>query len=411
MPNKPSTEDKGWLALQQGRGYVKQKFPFFYSGMISLVPRHVPNIQTMLVTENLILAVDMEWLPSLPPDQVGGMLCNCTMRVLRDIKRLQAMPDQRLAEYAFDMPINDDLKAFNVPLPEWAVYSSTHKFPPGLSGEKYYQLCEEKGIFPPPEKITAHDLKELLDADSIKRDGRSPTEVLHIRRQALQELKKHIDSKSYGRGYMPGSLQELLEFDGTEEAVIPWESVMQSNMDKSFGRVTHGQSDYSYARPSKRSYSLGLLRPGLVGYEPVVCYIEDSSGSMGPEQLKANRTEVGKCMRQLGLTSVWFLQADVHVRNTPRFITINELMTLPVIGRGGTNFIQPIEAAMRLRPKPDVIIYSTDGEGLAPDYQPRNTEFIWLLAPGPWTRSPCNWGKQILTTNDPHEKKKYELLR
>jgi predicted metal-dependent peptidase len=416
MSIKKSAIDQGWVALQQGRQFVKARFPYFYTTLLGLVPHHVRGIGTMFVTRGMVLGIDMEWLPSLPTEHCGGILIHEVMHVLRDLRRIEAMPNPEVAAYAFDMPINDDLKAFGVPLPEWAVYSSTHGFPPGLSGEKYYELCIQKGIFPPDPQIGAGRCGtcsgfELKDVAPIPDDiQRIPAEVMHFRRQGLASIKSHLDGRGYGRGQSPGSLRELLEFKGNEEAIVPWAQVLNSVMGRTFGRITQGHSDYSLRRPAKRSYSVGLLRPGLIGYEPNVCVIEDTSGSMGQKQLRENRVEIANAMKKLGLTDVWWISADTEVRNVPIRITVNELMTLPVIGRGGTDFEGPIEAAMKLRPTPDAIIYSTDGDGFAPEFKPRGTEFIWLLAPGPWTRSPCNWGIQILTTDDPKERKRYTLL-
>lgn len=413
MSTTNAAEAKGWIALQQGRQYVKARFPYFYNTLLGLIPHHVRGIKTMFVNRAMVLGIDMEWLPSLPPEHTGGILIHEVMHVLRDLRRIEALPNPEVAAYAFDMPINDDLKAFGVELPKWAVYSSSHGFQPGLSGEKYYELCIKKGIFPPDPQVGAGRCGscsgiELTDVAPLDDMGRIPAEVLHFRRQGIQNLRQHFDGRGYGRGQAPGFLRELLEFKGSEEAVVPWAQVLNSVMGRTFGRIVQGHADYSLRRPAKRSYSVGLVRPGLIGYEPTVVIIEDTSGSMGPKQLKENRIEVANAMKKLGLTDVWWISADTEVRGTPKKITVDELRTLPVLGRGGTDFCQPIEDAMKL--KPDAIIYSTDGDGFAPETQPRGPEFIWLLAPGPWTRSPCNWGIQILTTDNPNERKKYTLL-
>jgi predicted metal-dependent peptidase len=413
----PKEQAAGWVAMQQGRQFVKAKFPYFYNTLLGLIPHHVRGIKTMFVNRAMVLGCDFEWLPTLPSEHVGGILIHEVMHILRDLRRIEALPNPQVAAYAFDMPINDDLKAFGVALPAWAVYSSTHGFPPGLPGERYYELCIQKGIFPPDPQIGAGkcgtcsgmEFEDVAPLDDVE-PGRIPAEVMHFRRQGLHDIKSHIDGRGYGRGQVPGSLRELLEFKGNEEAVVPWSQVLNSIMGRTFGRIVQGHADYSLRRPAKRSYSVGLLRPGLIGYEPNVVVIEDTSGSMGPKQLKESRVEIANAMKKLGLQDVWWISADTHVRAEPKRITVAELSTLPVLGRGGTDFCEPIEAAMRLKPQPDIIIYSTDGDGFAPDYQPRNTEFVWLLAPGPWTRSPCNWGIQILTTDNPKERKKYTLL-
>lgn len=406
-------EEKGWIALQQARGYVKTKFPYFYVTLLGLIPRHVKGIHTMFVTQSMVLGIDMDWFATLTTEIAGGCLIHEVHHILRDLSRLLPFPDQALAGRAFDIPINDDLKAAGIELPDWVIYSDTYKLPKGLTGEKYYELLG--GVQFPDEPSLGNG--KCGSCDGYTQDittpddpGRIPAEVLHFRKMGIQAIKEHFTKGGFGRGHIPNSLKELLEFDGTEEAVVPWSQVMGHTMGRVLGKVTYGHSDYSLRRPSKRSYAIGLLRPGLVAYEPTVCFIEDSSSSMGKEQLKPNRVEVANAMKVLGITQVWFINADVIVHEKPKLISVQELMTLSVTGRGGTDFRPAIETAMLLKPPPDIIIYSTDGDGEAPDYQPHNTEFIWLLAPGPWTRSPCNWGIQILTTDDPDERKEYEIL-
>lgn len=410
--SKPEVElARGWVALQQARGFVKQKYPYFYSTLLGLIPRHVEGMHTMGVSESMVLAVDLHWLRTLEVDVAAGCLIHEVMHVLRDLSRIRAFPDHVRAGYAFDIPINDDLKRFKIKLPDWVVYSSTYGFPEGLSGEGYYELLKNTAL-PTTGRIGAgacgscdgHSKDEPSD-DA----GRTQAEVAYFKRAGTQALRDYAKSQGWKAGDVPGSWKDLLNFD-EEESVVPWQSIVSSNIGRAFGRITQGQSDYSLRRPSKRSYAIGMIRPGLIAYEPICAFIEDSSASMGHVQLKENRMEAAGAMKQLGLTDVWFLNADTHVQTKPRKITVQDLFKLPVTGRGGTDFCQAIEVTMRLIPPPDLVIYSTDGEGRAPEKKPRNTEFIWLLAPGGWSRSPCDWGIQILTTNDLDERKRYKLL-
>lgn len=401
---------KGWVDLQRARVFVKQKYPYFYSTLLGLIPKHVEGLGTMGVSNRMVLAVDLRWLKTLDTEVAAGCLIHEVMHVLRDLSRIEALPDKDRAGVAFDLPINDDLKKFGIKLPPWVLYSSTFNLPPGLSGEGYYELLKDVEL--PAGQLGAGKCGSCdghSDDPPSDDPGRSVAEVAYFKRAGVQALRDYVKSKGMKAGDIPGSWKDLLDFDG-EESVIPWQSIVPGSIGRAFGRITQGHADYSLRRPSKRSYGIGIIRPGLIAYEPVVAFIEDSSASMGHVQLKENRVEAAGAMLQLGLTDVWFLNADTKVQTKPRKITVQDLFKLPVTGRGGTDFCEPIEVTMRLMPRPDLVIYSTDGEGRAPEHKPRNTEFIWLLAPGQWTRSPCDWGIQILTTNDPHERKKYQLL-
>lgn len=412
---------EGWLNLQKGRAFIKQRFPYFYRVVLGFIPRHVPDIGTMYVTPHMVLGVDFNWYRTLEVEVAAGCIMHEVMHVLRDISRISALPDFDVATYAFDMPINDDLRNMGAKLPPWAVYSNTHGFPPGLSGEGYYHLLK-KNHTQLPTKLQ-FGAGSCGSCDGHSKDpgkpppgeptdteiGRSSNEVSYFKKIGAADIREHIKRSGMQAGDIPGTWSELLEFED-EKPVIPWQSIMPARLGESFGRITFGNTDYSLRRPSKRSFAYGWVRPGRIGYEPNVVVIEDSSGSMSHVQLKENRVELAFAMISLGIRDVWFLDADIEVQTKPKKITVQQLFTIPVKGRGGTDFRPAVDLVLKLNPRPDLIIYSTDGIGRAHDRKPPNTEFIWLLAPGTWTRSPCNWGIQILTSNDPEERKRYELL-
>lgn len=404
---------EGWGNAQRARAFIKQKYSHFYRILLGLIPKDVPDIGTLFVTDKMMLGIDMAWFSTLPVDVAAGCLIHEVSHILRDRSRMRVLENQDRANIAFDIPINDDLKKFEIKLPDWALYSSTYGFKPGLTGEAYYELLTN--LPPPPNGggVCAGKCGSCADhgKDPVPAtDGRTEKEVQYYKKIGAQDIRDFVKAKGMKAGDIPGSWKEFLTFDD-EVPVVPWQHITRSAIGKAFGSIKHGHSDFSMRRPAKRSYTAGIIRPGLIDYMPTVFFIEDSSLSMGSKQLKENRVEAVSAMMQLGLEEIWFLNADTKVQTTPRKIRAKELLTLPVVGRGGTTFIPAIEAALTVRPRPDFIFYSTDGEGRAPEHKPRGVEFVWLLAPGPHTRSPCNWGIQILTTNDPGERKKFQILQ
>ena len=421
---KLDVSEQGWVNLQKGRAFINKNFPYFYPTLMGLVPREVPKLGTMGVSPRLVLGIDFEWLAQIPEDEVGGLLMHECSHVLRDLRRIHAMPNFDLANYAFDIPINDDLRAAGVKLPSYGVFSDTHDLPPGLTGERYYELLEKRFAVNPGglfciDGIPVHRGVSggmcggcagtpLNDEDAHDATiGRSIADIEYFRRTGINAIREAVKSGRLGRGNKTGFFQELLEFDGREKPIVPWKETAGNALRRAHGKMKCGQADYSILRPSKRSYTGRILRPGMVSNEVVVAYIEDSSASMGHPQLKAGRVEMAEAMARLGVQDAWFLCADTEVKEKPRRIRAGELKTLPVVGRGGTSFVDAIEAVVKLRPKPHIVIYATDGDGHAPKYAPRGIEFIWLLVPGSWTVRPCNWGTQILMSDLREDRKKY----
>jgi predicted metal-dependent peptidase len=206
---------------------------------------------------------------------------------------------------------------------------------------------------------------------------------------------------------VPGNVLEELEKVLEKKSKIRWQKELDVVLKKCCGRIEAGGTDFSMARPSKRSYARQQLRPGLVAYQPEVCFIEDTSGSMGKQQIIECTIQMVGILKSLGIESAWFIQADTTVAAPPRKIRTRDLLkTMKIHGRGGTDFDEALKAAERLKPKPDVIVYLTDGDGGA-TYKPRGIEVVWCIVPAHYNRKPdASFGHVILIT--PEGTKKVE---
>ncbi len=92
--------------------------------------------------------------------------------------------------------------------------------------------------------------------------------------------------------------------------------------------------------------------------------------------------------------------------NEPEEVNIDQIPKLEVHGRGGTSFIQPLETAMKMQPRPDLCIYLTDGDGTAPSVAP-SIPVIWCVVPGSYSRKPATWGHTVYCSNDPEELERF----
>jgi predicted metal-dependent peptidase len=120
---------------------------------------------------------------------------------------------------------------------------------------------------------------------------------------------------------------------------------------------------------------------------------------MRHQQLNSANNEALAVMQQLGLDEVWFMDADTQVHTYQR-LHIKDIPKVKPTGRGGTSFIEPLEKAAKLRPKPDVVIYLTDGDGFAPKKRPSAFETVWCIVPTPHGSKPANWGHLVVCSND-----------
>ena len=150
------------------------------------------------------------------------------------------------------------------------------------------------------------------------------------------------------------------------------------------GRVLEERPIFN--RPPRRFPDLVGILPGRRRQptRPRVMAVIDTSGSMTGELLERVDSELARLARQ---STVLVVECDAVVHRVYPYRKPGSFL-----GRGGTDFRPPLEAAFQRRHRPDLIIFFTDGLGPAPKTSPR-TPVIWCLTPG--GRPPATWGRVI----------------
>lgn len=431
--------------IARGRAYVKSRAVYVSKTLLALAPVPVYEVETLGVTEGLVLYYNPLFFVHEPSfytvdklgvnnghEVVGACLYHECWHPLRGIERLRALPDPKLANLAGDLCINHDLRVAGWRLPAWVVYPETFGLKPGLTLEQYYaqlqnnqqaqQMLAEastgqgqggrsgkgegnkKGNEPRIGPCSGQcggvagnpinaDLEKELDA----KYGRHPAEREQIKKATQRDINSYI--QAHGRGSATGFSEEKIEFK-KEEFGINWRRELRHAFTRATGRVEMGGTSYSYAHPSRRSTLLGIVRPGLVSRQISFTFIRDTSGSMSQHQLNSANNVIVSIMRKLGVHQVWLLDADTEVKREPTLVTLKDIPHLEAKGRGGTSFIQPLEAVSKLKPKPDICVYLTDGDGTAPEGPPKGLEVIWCIVPTPYGRRPARWGRMVVCSND-----------
>lgn len=445
-------------ALAVARAFIKREAPYYSTIVYGFIPHFADGIGTLGVTAGMALILDPKWfvemenevghIKDMPKQEAAyrmraGVLVHEANHILRGMDRLNSMVksgiDPEIVNAGFDIPINDDLKDTGWLIPTWGNFSDKYGFPKGLSGEQYVELLlklqeqnpvkynklmmglgggkgkdgKEDGKGGGGGKVTAGrcggcagnglgDIEQAVDNEI----GRSKGDQQRIRKEALVQVREAATGA--GRGKLPSSLQELLG-QNEKKPVVPWRTRLRRTIRRASGRIQAGRADFSMKRPSKRSYSRGVIRPGMIDKKPEIFCVEDSSGSMGPEQLKSVRAEILGVFKQLGISDMWFCDIDAGVAVKPRRIRMNDLARLPVHGRGGTDFRPGIEIARSLVPKPDILIYLTDGDGVAPKHAPKDLTVVWCIVPTPHGRRPARWGELVVVSDDQKLMDPYEI--
>jgi predicted metal-dependent peptidase len=411
----------------------------------------------MGVTDRLVLYYDPDWVNESSTLVVAtGLMHECMHAQLKHMKRGKAYEDPKRFNRAGDLFINSSMrnqqKLIRVAskgtsgtntanenmweFPDWALMPEQYGFPEGLTADEYYKLLEKfetktggsggkgngKGASSDKATGTEGEGNESKDDDGTSgggqilagccggiagnpisqelersqdgEKGRSEADCKNIARETARAIKKHMESQQ-GRGTLPGSWAELVEISDTVFDV-PWRTKLANMARLSIGRIRTGGLDYSMRRVSKRSYLRGILLPGLIAYDPNIMFVVDSSGSMGTGQLADALRVMSDVMVQTGIQKAWFIDADTQAHREPILVSAQDLRSIEFLGRGGTDFRTIIEyIANKFTPRPNMVIYLTDGAGVAPEKCPTGMQFIWCIVPTQFKAKPADWGEII----------------
>lgn len=203
--------------------------------------------------------------------------------------------------------------------------------------------------------------------------GTSRAEGEMIRRDVARQIVEH----SRTRGDVPGHWSRW-----AEEKLRPkvnWRRELATAIRHAVADVA-GAVDYSYRKPSRRQGQIGngkVVMPSLRHPIPSVAVVVDTSGSMSDAMLSQALAEVSGILKGMGQREgVHVVACDAQVHTCKKVFTPRQIQ---LAGGGGTDMGEGIEAAIKLRPRPQVIVVLTDGFTPWPDTAPKKTKVIVAL--------------------------------
>lgn len=236
---------------------------------------------------------------------------------------------------------------------------------------------------------------ELEDRIDKEMEDQHPGGITAKKRSIQQRMDMEIEQHEAqnGRGSMPSAFTETIT-KRQGKSPVGWRQQLRKIAMKTTGRMESGGDDFSLAIPSKASYVRGMPLPGMVQLQPEIAFILDTSGSMGTQQIQDAVREVLAVMKSAGIDEAWLLEADADVAAKPKRVRMrNMLKSLVVHGGGGTSYDPALKACMKLRPRPDIIFYLTDGDGYV-TYMPP-IPVVWVVVHSYYNKSPAKWGHTV----------------
>lgn len=214
------------------------------------------------------------------------------------------------------------------------------------------------------------DTKDLIFVPNKKDAMVAENKVREIVKQAAE----HSDKQ---RGYMKGDAGQFIEA-ANEQPMVPW-----------YQRLNHViSSGISYERriTKKRinrrnpDFGFGRVNQNIT----TICFIIDTSGSMGEEELAHVNTELNAIVQNTE-NPVQVIHCDSGVAKCEEYRRGMRLQEF--WGRGGTSFEPALEYVRDQLPEsPDLIVYFTDGYGGQlddndPIIHPSEANILWILTP------------------------------
>lgn len=371
-----------WAA---GRVWAAHEAPYLASALLALDPVVVDlsdepsgalDLRAFPADRRWHVYVDPLVLAGVEVDELGFWLLHQVSHLLRDhAARYPGPPspapeadgplgsrsaEQRLWNLAGDAEINDDLHTAKLRLPVRAVHPSWFGLPEGWLAEQYWDAMrpDPTATAGDPASRPASDCGSGCDGQdrswNCDRPGLSSVGTRLVARDTARRIREHTRR----RGDTPAGWQRWA--DELLEPSVNWRRQLATHVRRGAADIT-GRVDFTYRRPSRRASVVpNVVLPSLRQPLPQVALVIDTSGSMSDSMLGQALAEVTGVLRSLGIArrNLRVIACDAQAYEAQR---VRDVKTIRLAGGGGTDMGAGLDAAVGLRPRPDLIIVLTDG--------------------------------------------------
>ncbi|MFK4210514.1 VWA-like domain-containing protein [Streptomyces sp. NPDC030920] len=269
----------------------------------------------------------------------------------RRVERGLTGPAERLRmNIAADCEINDDVFGEGLVRPEGVVDPDSLGLPEG-------QLME--GVPEPVPPRAPHAAPGLAGLRQRRRRAGAGGDLGPDGAHGLSEQERDAVRFGVAQGITgrPGSASKGWR-RWAEEAFHPpqpWRELLGAAV-RSAASGSGAGEDYTYGRPSRCSAGVpGAVLPSLRRRPPRVCVVIDTSASVSDAELGSALLEVAAISRAVGgrrdLVTVLPCDAAAPVAHT---LCPDE--GIPLVGGGGTDLRSGFTRALRIQPRPDVVV-------------------------------------------------------
>lgn len=176
---------------------------------------------------------------------------------------------------------------------------------------------------------------ENKDGEGKGKNGKHPKLSEEEKRQIREEIKAAVlqAAQAAGAGNLPGGVKRMI--DAITNPKMNWRELIRQQIESTF------KSDFTWQRPSRRSWHMDAVLPGLKPGEMIdICVAIDTSGSISEAQARDFLGEIQGIMQQFEeyRIHVWCFDGDVHNPQIFSSDDARDISEYDVQGGGGTTF-------------------------------------------------------------------------
>jgi predicted metal-dependent peptidase len=367
-PTDPKIDHQARERLVTARIGLLLKQPFFGNLATRLTLVNADEWCSTAATDGLKFYYNSRFVMMLRPKEVEFLVGHEVLHVVYDHIGRRDNRDPQLFNIANDYAVNADLKRHKVgdfitTVP--CLYEAKYD---GKSSEEIYD-----DLMKNVQKISIDDLIDQMiddhmdgegddsdsDGDGDKEGkGKRPTMSAEERERVRQEVKQAIlnAAQQAEAGQLPKGVERMIK--QMTDPIMPWRELIQTNLTSAI------RSDYSWMRPSRRSWHMDAVMPGMnPGEEIDVVVAIDMSGSISNKQAQQFLGEIAGMMEAFDGYKVHVFCFDTEVYNPADFNSENmdTIDNYEPAGGGGTDFDAIFDYLKREGNVPKRLIVFTDG--------------------------------------------------
>jgi predicted metal-dependent peptidase len=367
-PMDPNIDAQARERLVMARIGLLLKHSFFGNLATRLTLTNADEWLTTAATDGRKFYYNSRFVMMLKQKEVEFLVGHEVLHVVYDHLGRRIDRDPEIWNIANDYAVNADLKKHKVGEMITTVDCLYEKKYEGVASEEIYEDLMKNVQYISIDDLLDKMLDDHIDGEGDEsedgdgnenRKGKGRPKLSDAEKEEIrQEMKQAIlnAAQQSEAGSMPAGVERLIK--QMTDPVMPWRELIQTNLTSAI------KSDYSWMRPSRRSWHMDAIMPGMnPGEEIDVDIYIDMSGSISNKQGMQFLSEVAGMMDAFDGYNLRVTCFDTRCYNTQEFSSENmeRIEEYELHGGGGTDFDCIFDDLKEAGRVPNRLIVFTDG--------------------------------------------------